>query len=182
MTSLLSRRRVLAGTGLAGLALVLTGTVGAADGTLPGGTSIGVSITSPSNGATLPAAPVSVTGTASVGEGVQQANTTLIYIVDLSGSTTAVTSTAAKCPVLSVYNQVAGSTLSCELDSVRKINQAAISAGTVGAIGLIGFGGSNTGGTPGSIHGSANDASAIDLAPATGTQNLVAPDAATFSP
>ncbi len=62
-------------------------------GTLPGGTSIEVDNTQPTDGEVfyIPAGETSIDityeGTASVGEGVTIANTTLIYVIDASGST-----------------------------------------------------------------------------------------------
>ena len=68
-------------------ALALVAGAGGTTTPLPGGTSLDVTITSPSDGATMPQGPVTVTGTAAVGTGAPVANTTLIYVVDVSGST-----------------------------------------------------------------------------------------------
>ncbi len=63
-------------------------TANAANGTLPGGTAISVAITSPTAGAAIVAgAPLTVTGTASVAEGVALKNTDLVFVLDTSGST-----------------------------------------------------------------------------------------------
>jgi len=68
-------------------------------GNLPGGTSIAVGIDTPADDALI-ASPgdVSLSGSASIGQGVPVANTTLIYVVDRSGSTQnpALTTTAAR--------------------------------------------------------------------------------------
>ncbi len=164
------------------LALVVAAVTGATTGSLPGGTSIEATITSPSNGAVLPVGPVTVTGTASVGTAAPIANTTLVYIVDVSGSTSQVTSTAAKCPNQNVYDSTAGTTLDCELLAVRDMNQAAIAAGTVAKVGLIAFGGTAVGGFTGAVWGLATDAQALDLQPAGGAQQLVAANASTYHP
>ena len=59
----------------------------AADGNLPGGTSIGVTITSPANNSVVVPGPVTVTGKASIGTGVAVVDTALTYVLDVSGST-----------------------------------------------------------------------------------------------
>jgi len=86
------------GTGVAVAAIGAAGVRAAQNASLPGGTSISVAVTAPADGAMLPQGPVSVTGTASVGTGQPVANTTLIYIVDVSGSTADPTGTPGRCP------------------------------------------------------------------------------------
>ena len=54
---------------------------------LPGGTSISVSVDAPLSGSTLPPGVVHVSGTAAVGAALPVANTSLIYVIDVSGST-----------------------------------------------------------------------------------------------
>src|SRR5512141_336559 len=85
------------------LGLGIVGATGATTGSLPGGTRIDVSITSPANGATLPLAPVAVSGTASVATGVPVANTLLIYVLDVSGSTQSFAGTST-CGNQNVYD------------------------------------------------------------------------------
>jgi len=53
-------------------------------------------------------------GTAAVGQGQPVANTTLIYIVDVSGSTANPTG-GTSCPRQNVYDLQANTTLDCEL-------------------------------------------------------------------
>ena len=151
----------------ASLLLVVAG--GAA--TLPGGTSIEAAVTGLTDHQVLPDAPLTIHGTASVGVGQAVANTTLIYIVDVSGSTANPTGGSA-CPNQNVYDLISNTTLDCELLAVRDLNAAAIATGTVAKIGLIGFAGTNTD-TPTNI----TSAAALDLDFAGGpAATLVAPN------
>lgn len=68
--------------------LALAGSGAAAVGSLPGGTAISVEITSPGHNAVVPEGPLAVAGSSSVGEGEPVASTLLVYVLDLSGSTT----------------------------------------------------------------------------------------------
>ena len=158
----------------AGLLVLLVG--GAVAG-LPGGTPITSSITAPADDATLPAAPFAVTGTASVGVGAPVADTTLIYIVDVSGSTTTPTGSTGRCPRQNVYDSTADTTLDCELLAVRDLNQAAIATGTVAKIGFIAFAGTGI-----DTLASISSAAALDLSPLGGVSTLTAPDANEFTP
>src|SRR6266566_2035538 len=89
-----ARRGLVAALTL-GACLVLAGATGATTGALPGGTSIGVAISTPADGSTLPLGPaVSLTGTAEVGTALPVANTLLIYVIDVSGSTSSVQATS----------------------------------------------------------------------------------------
>lgn len=121
---------------VAALVIVVAGSAA----TLPGGTSIDATITSHIDDQTIPAGPTTVTATGSVGTGVAVANTTLIYIVDVSRSTGADTG-GTNCPNQNVYDDVANTTLDCELLAIRNLNAAAIATGTVAKIGVIAFGG-----------------------------------------
>jgi hypothetical protein len=166
-------KRALTGLALlaaAALALAVAG--GAA--VLPGGTSIDAAVTFPHDGDVLPAGPLVATGTASVGTGQAVANTTLIYIVDVSGSTQSPTGGSA-CPNQNAYDTTPNTVLDCELLAVHDLNQAAIATGTVAQVGLIGFAGTGTD-TPASI----TSAAALDLSSDTGEQKLVDPAQATF--
>lgn len=151
------------------LVMALAGLLTAASDSLPGGSSISVQITSPANGAVVPEGPVAVSGLASVGEGLPVANTLLIYVLDLSGSTTGAVSGGA-CGSQNVDgapNQI----LDCEIAAAKALNDAAISLGTVFEIGVVGFGGHTSGA------GDLDDAFALDLSPAAGKQHLIQPDA-----
>src|SRR5687768_14569782 len=58
------------------------------EATLPGGTAIKVDIATPADGAVFPGGvAVNVTGTAEIGVGLPIADTALVYVVDVSGST-----------------------------------------------------------------------------------------------
>ncbi|MDX6411021.1 MAG: trimeric autotransporter adhesin, partial [Gaiellaceae bacterium] len=168
MQALQTARRGLPAALTAGAFLALAGATGATTGALPGGTSIGAAITSPADGSTLPAGPVALTGTAQVGAGVPVANTLVIYVIDVSGSTAAVQPTTL-CGNQSVYDNHANTTLDCELLAVRNLNAAAIGNGTVSRVGAIGFGG-------GATVGSLADAQILDLSSDAGDAQLLAPD------
>jgi len=160
-------------------ALALVAGAGGTTTPLPGGTSLDVTITSPTNGAVLPQAPFTMTGTAAVGTGAPVANTTLIYIVDVSGSTSDPTGVPGKCPRQNVYDLSADTTLDCELLAVRDLNQAAIATGTVAQIGMIAFAGTSTDTlTPLNI----TSAAALDLDPSATVTTLASPSANTFVP
>lgn len=130
---------VLAALGAALLALA----IGGAAANLPAGTSIDAAVSSPADHAVLPLAPLTIHGTASVGVGLPVANTTLIYIVDVSGSTSTSTGGTA-CPRQNVYDALSDTTLDCELLAVRALNAQAISTGTIAKIGFIAFAGTNS--------------------------------------
>src|SRR5438067_917947 len=84
---------------------------GATTSSLPGGTSISVSVSAPPSGATLPLLPTQTfNGSASVGQGAAVANTLLMYVVDVSGSTLDPQATTA-CGQQNVYDRQANTTL-----------------------------------------------------------------------
>lgn len=119
----------------AGLAVLTTVVVVAATGvpagahlvadSLPAGTSISVSIDEPRDAAILPQGPVTVTGTAAVGEG--EPNTALVYVLDVSLST----DTVSNCP------QSGDNILDCEIAASIALNGLAIE--TTGAVGAAVF-------------------------------------------
>lgn len=81
-------RRVLFLVPVLGLLGGLVSTVSAASGNLPGGTELTVAITSPTNGTPVVAGTtLNVTGTASVAEGAAVKDTDLVFVLDISGST-----------------------------------------------------------------------------------------------
>lgn len=129
------------------------------NGNLPGGTSITAGISSPADGALIASPPgdVAVSGSASVGEGVPVAHTTLIYVVDRSTSTTA----SAGCGGDQNDDGFGDTVLDCEIAAARALNQQAITAGTVDEVGAVFF----------------SDGAAIqDSGPTTpGTQGLTGP-------
>ncbi len=173
------RRKLLIALAMPAAVLTLAVAGGATTASLPGGTAITVSIGSPADNSTLPNAPFTVTGSASVGVGVAVPDTTLVYIVDISGSTSSSDGTPGRCPRQNVYDSLADTTLDCELLAVRKLNQAAILTGTVAKIGMIGFAGTQTDTfSPLNI----TSAAVLDLTPGGVVGTLTAPDANTFTP
>lgn len=157
MHKALSRRGAL----LAQLAVVsvvvlaFTGAATATNGSLPGGTSITVDVVSPANGATVNGPNVPVSGTASVGQGVPVANTALIYVLDVSGST----DQSGGCGGDQNGDGDSNFILDCEIAAARATNQAA-NTGTVLDVGVVAF---------------ADLAVTGDVAPAGGDQSLTGP-------
>lgn len=156
-------------TGALGVATLLcalaTGTPGAGahqqDGNLPGGTTISVDIQSPAAGSIVAdsaAHPVTVEGTAAVGEGVADADTTLVSVIDLSGST----DVGGGCGGDANADGSANFILDCEVAALRALNQAAIAAGSIDEVGVVAF---------------ASSASIADVGPGAGTQPLTQPTA-----
>ena len=124
-------------------------------GSLPGGTSISAEITSPAANAILPAGATTVSGTAAVGAAPALKNNTVVYVVDVSGSTAD--------PAGVDCDGIAGndSTLTCEKAAVSSVNADATGAlSPVLNSGIVKF--SDVG-------------SALDVDPAAGTQVLTAP-------
>ncbi|MFI7673048.1 choice-of-anchor P family protein [Actinophytocola sp. NPDC049390] len=144
-------RRTLALSGSSAfMAMALfTGTAVAVDGQLPGGTAISVTIDSPADNTVFPQGPVTVEGTASVGEAAVVKDTALTYVVDVSGST------AASC------DGSARTVLQCEVQASQALNAlAADPASPVGTVGAVIFGSS---------------AAVADVRPADGDQVLTGP-------
>ncbi|HVR72280.1 MAG TPA: vWA domain-containing protein [Vicinamibacteria bacterium] len=126
------------GAALAALVALAPGMAMAADGNLPGGTSITVDIQSPSDGElrVSPPGDVVVDGSAAVGAGVPIADTLIVYTLDLSGSTIF---SGGPCgnPNLDSSND---SVLDCEVAAALNLNQQAVASGTVGQVGVAAFG------------------------------------------
>ncbi|AXX29042.1 PKD domain-containing protein [Actinosynnema pretiosum subsp. pretiosum] len=142
--------------GVGAVALALAGllvggaspALAATTGNLPGGTSIGVSITGPNQGAVLPQGVATITGTASIGLGVPVVDTALTYVVDASSST------GSPCTTTQTV-------LGCEVGAARGLNQiAAASRSVVGSVGAVAFG---------------TKAAIADVGPAAGDQRLTGP-------
>jgi hypothetical protein len=109
-------------------------------GSLPGGTAISVDIIAPSNGAVkvFPPGSIDLEGTASVAEGVLVKDTTVVYIMDLSGSMSA--NSGVDC------NGIPGNDtrLVCEKEAVKAANTTAKAANSsVDQTGLGSFAGSS---------------------------------------
>jgi hypothetical protein len=96
----------------------------AEDGNLPGGTSISVNITVPSDGAVkvFPPGSIDLEGTASVAEGVIVKDTTVVYIMDISDSMNS--GSGVDCDGLAGND----SRLVCEKEAVKAANSAAKTA------------------------------------------------------
>jgi trimeric autotransporter adhesin len=136
--------------------LALATAASAADGSLPGGTSIAVDVVSPADGVTVNGPNVPVSGTASVGQGVPVANTALVYVIDVSGST----DQAGGCGGDQNGDGNASFILDCEIAAARATNQSATATGTVLDVGVVAFGDTAV---PG------------DVGPAAGDQSLTGP-------
>jgi hypothetical protein len=134
-------------TALVAASVLVATPVFAAEGNLPGGTNIAVTIAAPADGAVVPPGPVTVTGTASVGTGVPVANTSLIYVLDASSSTG--NPGAPSC----------GNILQCEIAAGLALNAQA-QTGAIGDVGMAAFG---------------VVAATADVQPAAGDQLLTGP-------
>jgi hypothetical protein len=127
---------------------------------LPSGVVISVEISTPDNGDRFPqGATVPVTGFATLGETAPVANTTLAYVIDVSGST----SSDSGCGGNLNGDGLTNSVLDCELASVLALNGVADTIGTIADVGAAVFG---------------ETASPVDMRPAgTPLDLLTAPDA-----
>jgi hypothetical protein len=133
------------------------------NGNLPGGTSIAVSINTPADGAVLPPGPVTVSGTASVGQGQPVPSTALIYVLDVSASTGTVV--PAGCSGDQNGDGLLNTIIDCEVLAAKTLNNEALSPGTAGTIPQVG------------VAAFANGAVTGDVRPAAGDQLITAPDA-----
>lgn len=154
-----ARRLASAASVLASL-LLIASTAHAADGNLPGGTSISAEIATPAAGALIASPPgdVALTGGASIGQGVPIANTTLVYVVDTSGSTGPFG--LAGCGGDQNGDGTADTILDCEIAAGIALNQDAVAAGTVGEVGAVFFN---------------SNATIRDVDPGAGTAGLTGP-------
>lgn len=128
------------------LVIALTlGTVWADSGYLPAGTSISVEITAPPDGIFVASPPGDITleGTTAIGEGEPLANTLIVYVLDVSGST------VNPDPAVGGYlgcggNQntdgIPDTVLDCEIAAAKALNDKAILFGTVGEVGVAVYG------------------------------------------
>lgn len=147
------------------LAALTLGTALATDGNLPGGTSISVDITAPSDGTLIayPPGDVTLEGSASVGVGLPVADTGFVYLTDASGSTAS--PSGGDCgpdqnPMdpQSVEDEI----IDCEIAAVINLNEAAIAEGTVGEAAMTIFAGAPV---------------TADATPAGGDDPIIAPGA-----
>ena len=146
-------RRVRRSRGLLGAVFACTlflGLVGGVPaqtaGNLPGGTSISVDITAPSDGAVkvFPPGNIELEGTAEVGQGVPVPNTGFLYVIDGSGST--VDSAGGDCgPDQNPGDPEAAQDeiIDCEIAAVITLNNEVTGLGTVGQVAMTLFAGAS---------------------------------------
>jgi trimeric autotransporter adhesin len=145
---------VVAGGGAAALYLGSQVPSSAVAGELPGGTEIGaelLSISPPDGGSQR------LHATASIGAARSLADTTLIYVLDVSRTTRRPNA----CGGDQNGDGVPDTVLDCEIASAARLNAEAITSGSVSEVGLVGF---------------AADAVTADLEPADGVQPRIKPD------
>lgn len=123
-------------------------------GNLPGGTSLGVSLSALD---VVDGVPV-VKGQADVGQGPAAQNTSVAYVLDVSGST----GDAAACGGDANGDGRSNTVLDCEIAAAIKLHEEVVASGTVDKVAVIQF---------------STSAQARDLDPTSGTATLVAPDA-----
>ncbi|WP_460715036.1 RHS repeat-associated core domain-containing protein [Nocardioides dilutus] len=126
------------------------------NGSLPGGTSIGVDVAGLDPEA--PEGQLRVTGSADLGQGPAVTNTSVAYVVDISGSTNDIVNCGGNINGDGRTNTV----LDCEIAAVLALHEDVVASGTVEKVGLIAL---NSG------------AAARDLDPTSGVATLIAPDA-----
>lgn len=122
-------------------------------GTLPGGTSIGATI----SGLAPDVPGLRVTGAVDLGQGPAAQNTSIAYVLDVSGSTA-----AAGCGGDVNRDNRSNTILDCEIAAAIKLHEKIAAAGTVDKVAVVRF---NSG------------AAAVDLDPTTATATLVPPAA-----
>jgi von Willebrand factor type A domain len=128
-------KRWMASLVVLGTILGVVGPAAAADSTLPGGTSISVDVTAPADGATLAAgSPVTITGTASVEAGVAVPNTSLVFVLDVSGSTAS--SSGINCDSVGGADSI----LACEKAAVQQlVAEAGLASSPILDVGVATF-------------------------------------------
>lgn len=132
--------------------------------TLPDGTPIDVTLDVPADGTEyVVASPtgtvdVTVEGTASVGFG--NADTTLVYVLDVSGSVN--DPSGGDCGGDLNGDGLTNTILDCQIQGIMALNEAAISSDAIGEVGLVAYG---------------RLGAVADMAPDAGAQPTVAPQA-----
>ncbi len=153
------------------LLLLIGATAVAENGNLPGGTAVSVEINAPEAGAEIVAegetATVTVTGSASVGIGQASADTTLIFVLDASGSTEGSSGLSLSCPDQNPSDVDPGDPvpdeneiIDCEIGAAIALNEQAIELGTIDEVAMVMF---------------AGDAVAADGTPDAAYDPLIAP-------
>ena len=128
-------------------------------GNLPGGTSIEFAINNPADRAVVASGNISVDGTASIGMSVPVANTALVYVLDLSGSTD--NPATPGCGGDQNGDSKPDRVLDCEILAARTLNFVAQSGGTIGDVGVAIF---------------ADSGATGDVDPASGDQMITGPN------
>lgn len=126
------------------------------NGSLPGGTSVGVSLAGLDPEA--PEGQLRVTGNADLGQGPAVTNTSVAYVVDISGSANDI----VNCGGDANGDGRANTVLDCEVAAVIALHHQIVASGTVDKVGLIHL---NSG------------AAARDLDPTSGSATLISPNA-----
>lgn len=134
---------------------------------LPGGTSLEVTIDEPADGAMLGGSAagtnVTVSGKASIGLELPEKDTSLIYVIDTSGSTAGLA--GGDCGPdqnpMDTTNGGEDQIIDCEITAIKELNTQAQSSAILEAA-VIGF---------------AGNATIADVGPASGTQTFATPDA-----
>lgn len=125
---------------------------------LPSGVACSVEVTTPGEGQVFLPGPVGVTGFATVGEALPVATTSLVYVMDVSGST----GDFAACGGDPNGDGSANTVVDCEITALTLLHQQAITLGTVANVGLAVFG---------------TFADTADMTPGPGAGLLIAPTA-----
>ncbi|WP_026425190.1 vWA domain-containing protein [Actinokineospora inagensis] len=107
-------------------------------------TTVGMTISEPTEGAVVPPGAVPVRGTASIGDTTLPPDTGIVLVVDVSGSTDSVCGTRT--------------TLGCEVAAGEGVIQQAVHEGSIGSVAVVAFGG---------------DAKTADLSPPVSDSNPV---------
>ncbi len=108
----------------------------AASSNLPGGTPLSNTITSPADGSTTASGSFNVTGNAAVGATPATAKSTLIYVVDQSGSTN---TGAGSCGGNQNGDGVSNTILDCEIAAAVALHNAAVGSGSLKQAGVVSF-------------------------------------------
>jgi len=144
--------------------VAMTGAADTENANLPGGTAIQVSIDAPADGEVFTIPPgntsieVPVSGMAAVGAAEPVADTTLVYVLDVSGSTDA--NSTVDCGGDRNGDGEPDFVLDCEIAGILAADAEAIAQGTVDEVGLVVF---------------ADNASRADMQAAAGEQAFTTP-------
>lgn len=133
-------------------ALVLVSVVYADNGFLPGGTAVSITLDTPLDGAEFTAvegkATIPVSGIASVGNGVSNADTSLIFLLDISGSTEETVGSSLFCPDKNPIDVDPGDPIpdeneiiDCEIGAAIALNEQAAALGTIDEVAVVVFAG-----------------------------------------